>query len=343
MSTTDEKFTTLQDLGLTGSALNPLQIFVVPRHATPVGAGPSASTQAEEKSEVKSHDSWGFASTDRGKATFQTCLAVLMGDVRSWPKKLRSYLQALFRITHFPPAIEALQTLATENKLVPMAVLVLATFFRELALRIIPMSVTSGGIESDLEGSRQLFAWLESESAAGFECVNDPEVALARYVKFEEVDGALDQNYNPGERCEFVEVLATGEATQQLLNLPSPPRSLRKVRVRACITCKEYFQLLATATWGRYDSVVNHYVDFRGNTNDPWNHRLSPLIHPTDFNRLLLDANSSQLSVLCRLQSYATVTPNSSLFARGALYRNSVLIPDSSRTFNLLEECRNRC
>jgi len=108
------------DLGFTGSFEKPLNIFVVPRK------------DCEENDDTP-HSIWGFENSDRGIATFKTCLDVLMREVHCKPSVFRRILKLLFHVTHFPPALEALHVLATYNRLIPTAVLILATCFRELA------------------------------------------------------------------------------------------------------------------------------------------------------------------------------------------------------------------
>jgi hypothetical protein len=86
-----------------------------------------------------------------------------MAELHSEPTVLRRYLEVSFKSTHFPPVSGALQLLGTENKLLLMVVLVLATCVKELALHMVAQSATSGGVEASLEGSRQIFAWMESQ------------------------------------------------------------------------------------------------------------------------------------------------------------------------------------
>ncbi|OAL43299.1 hypothetical protein IQ07DRAFT_666287, partial [Pyrenochaeta sp. DS3sAY3a] len=147
LRTTDASETSLADLECTGSLSEPLNIFVVPM---------SRAFANEDKPQ----DLWAFDSSERGIATFITCLRVLVDECKSTGSTHRRFLKTLFNLTHFPPALEALQSLKEENKLRPFAVAILATCFRELALRIVPPEMIRKELKSVLQGSRQLFAWL---------------------------------------------------------------------------------------------------------------------------------------------------------------------------------------
>jgi hypothetical protein len=114
------------------------------------------------------------------------------------------------------------------------------------------------------------------------------------------------------ERVEVVDFLAEGEAqpkrppevnsengllAQLQVGGPSGSGSarsaLRKVRVRAHVTCREDLRLLALSLWGKYDQVNNNYVDFRDNISAPFSHRRTPLVDAADFESLILIANRS--------------------------------------------------
>jgi hypothetical protein len=111
ISTTEEHTTTLADIGCTGSLEQPLNIFIVPMSTNPVD-------------EDRPQSLWPFGCSDRGIATFQTCLRAFMAEVHGSANVLRRSVAAIFQITHFPPALEALQVMAAENRLVPRSVVV---------------------------------------------------------------------------------------------------------------------------------------------------------------------------------------------------------------------------
>jgi hypothetical protein len=186
LSTVDETIT-LEGLGRTGTAALPLNVYIVPRNY--IGAV-----------ESKPYTLWGFQCSSRGIATFNTCLKVLMSEIHNRPTVFRRLLKVLFEVTHFPPALEALHVLATHNRLIPRAVLVLGYVFRELALRMVPGCLVGGRIDSVLEGSRQIFAWLFEQCGSPAEAMDDPQTALVRTIQFEELEND-DMEYSaaPGE------------------------------------------------------------------------------------------------------------------------------------------------
>lgn len=169
--------------------------------------------QPAEKPEEKLHALWGFACSERGVATFKTCMTEMMGAVHSKSKSgiLDRYLKVLFKITHFPPASKLFilwapktswpRSLCLFSPLVSVSLL--SEWYPKLPLVVV--------FESALEGSRQIFAWIESQyhrdSSAG---PDNLDSGLVKYFKLEERGEFIEQNSNPAERCETVEVLATG-------------------------------------------------------------------------------------------------------------------------------------
>jgi hypothetical protein len=278
LHTTDEKETTLAHLGCNGSFEQPLNIFVIPT------SGVSGQLDTP-------HDLWGFQCSDRGIATLQTCLKVLMAEATK-ASALRRLLKIVFNITHFPPALEALHVLGTENRLIPSAVAILATCFRELALRMVPGGLVGKDIKSVLEGSRQICAWVDSEYRGTLDEVDDPETSLVREVKFEElVEGTEQSDYQPGKKSKVVEIEAAGDPMSS--SSSSVERRTRKVKVLTRSNCKEDLRLLALAMWGRYNELEDYYVDFRDSIDRPFDHRRTPTVDYKEFHRLLTAANAS--------------------------------------------------
>jgi hypothetical protein len=149
LRTKDENETLIGDLGYNGSLERPLNLFIFPIADAPVDFD-------------KPHTLWPFESSDRGIATFQACLRVLLSDIVNGELAdgghfCRSWLKTLFKITHFSPILEAFQILKDENRLEPRAVAILATCMRELALRIAPPSMYGNDSQSVLQCSRQNF------------------------------------------------------------------------------------------------------------------------------------------------------------------------------------------
>jgi len=280
LRTADEKDTTLADLGCSGSLSNPLNIFVIPMR----------TAFADED---KPQDLWAFECSNRGIATFLTCLKVLLNQCRHTESANRRMLKTLFKVTHFPPAMEALHALKEDNRLIPCQVAILATCFRDMALRMVPGALIGNNLKCALQGSRQLFAWLEAENLTLSNEVDDPEAALVRTVGLEERTGTSirDLLYQPGKRTEVVVLQGSGDASAS--SSSTDVRQVRSVTVTVHMTCQENLKLLALALWGFYDGIENFYVDFRGNIDDPLKHRRTPSITHGQFFRLLKTANES--------------------------------------------------
>jgi hypothetical protein len=283
--TSDEKDIRLRDIiaDTKTSFESPLNIYVVPTS--------SGSSDVESPETL-----WAFESTKRGIATFQTCLKCAISQARSSPsdRPRRLMLKTFFRVLHFPPALTALHTLLEENKLEPYAVVVLATCFRELAIRMVPGFFIGNSLKAVLEGSRQIFAWLDHlnttyNTSAGE--ADDPETTLVRTVEFKEItDDQVLNEYRPGKRCDIVEFDASGDPMYS--ETSSTPRKSRRVKVWTAANCQEDVKLLALAMWGYYDHSVDFYVDFRDNINNPCGEKRTPLVPQGEFSRLINEANT---------------------------------------------------
>lgn len=280
LRTTDDKDTTLAELGCSGSSSNPLNIFVVPM-------------KTAFSDEDKPQDLWAFECSDRGIATFLTCLKVLLNQCRHTESANRRMLKTLFKTTHFPPAMEALHALKEDNRLIPYQVAILATCFRDMALRMVPSALIGNSFKCALQGSRQIFAWLEAENMTSSNEVDDPEAALVRTVGLEECSGTSvrGMSYQAGKRKEIVVLQGSGVASAS--SSSTDVRQVRSVTVTVHMTCQEDLRLLALALWGFYDEIENFYVDFRGNIDDPLKHRRTPGITNRQFFHLLKTANES--------------------------------------------------
>ncbi|RDW68118.1 hypothetical protein BP6252_09514 [Coleophoma cylindrospora] len=185
--------TTLDEYGCTGSIEEPLNLFLVP--------------VSQNSEPGKLHTLWSFRASDRAVAAFQTCLTMLVAKAHQKPKTLRRLLKVLFNLTHFPPAIEALQILGTENKLQAGPTAVLASCFQELALKMVPGELVRHSQASALEGSRQIFAWLFSLYRRSRNEPDIPAAALAQRIQFQDLNGAADVRFShPGDRREVVEI-----------------------------------------------------------------------------------------------------------------------------------------
>jgi hypothetical protein len=123
-----------------------------------------------------------------------------MNEVHCKPTVYHRFLKVLFQAIHFPPALEALNVLQTRNRLLPNAVMILASSFRELCLRMVPGCLIGSRAEAALEGSRQIFAWLFEQCGSTTEILDDPQTALVRSVRLEEIgDHSMEYYAAPGK------------------------------------------------------------------------------------------------------------------------------------------------
>ncbi|KAI9641943.1 hypothetical protein NHQ30_009812 [Ciborinia camelliae] len=122
---------TIGELGLSGSLEDPLNTFLV------------------------------LIRADRGMATFETCLKVLISAAAFRPYLIPFLLERTMVVINITEAKNILETFLRTN-MVPerKALTILANCFREITLRMIPSAFIGHKIESVLEGSRQIFAWM---------------------------------------------------------------------------------------------------------------------------------------------------------------------------------------
>lgn len=93
-------------------------------------------------------------------ATFETCLKVLISAANFRPYLIPRLLERMLLVTNIGEAKNCL-----ERSLRMMAVpeekkTILVNCFREIALRMVPGAFIGHKVESVLEGSRQIFAWM---------------------------------------------------------------------------------------------------------------------------------------------------------------------------------------
>ena len=276
---TDEDNTTLGDFGCTGTRSNPLNIFIVPI------ADQFADTDAPQHL-------WPFKTSERGTTTFLTCLKTFMAKSRSKSSTHRRLLRTVFKITHFPPALEALHVLDELNRLEPREVAILATCFNELALRMIPGAYIHNDLKQGLQGSRQIFAWVESEFEKAESEVDDPEAPLVRAITLEELDRKPDSvPREPGKRIQIFHIDAAGDAEES--SASAHPRCTRVVKARTDEAYQGDVHMIALALWGQYSAIENFHIDFQGNFDNPVTHHRTPRPVHREFQGLLKMANES--------------------------------------------------
>src|SRR5271154_953510 len=138
-------FLTLADLQLKGSPGEPLDVFVVLRSLTESAEGP--------------HKTCSFPTTERGIATFDTSLKMLLKALSTKQTELQNFLEVLWEVTHFPPAVIAFRELVFGIKKA-ISYAVFAACLREIALQMVPPWI--GNSHNVLQASRQVFSWLHS-------------------------------------------------------------------------------------------------------------------------------------------------------------------------------------
>ncbi|OXV08627.1 hypothetical protein Egran_03610 [Elaphomyces granulatus] len=276
---TDEDNTTLGDFGCTGTRSNPLNIFIVP------------ITDQFADADAPQH-LWPFKTSERGTAAFLTCLKAFMAKSRSKSSTHRRLLRTVFEITHFPPALEALHVLNELNRLEPREVAILATCFNELALRMIPRAYINNDLKQGLQGSRQIFAWVESEFEKAESEADDPESPIVRAITLEELDRNPDSlPREPGKRIQILHIDAAGDAEES--SASDHPRCTRFVKARTDEAYHGNVHTIALALWGQYSAIENFHIDFQGNFDNPVIHNRTPRPGHRDFQSLLKMANES--------------------------------------------------
>ncbi|KAF7954428.1 hypothetical protein EAE96_005550 [Botrytis aclada] len=135
---------TPEKLDLTGSLESPLNTFLV----------------LISEDNPNSNSRYGFRCSLRSIATFETCLKVLISAANFRPYLIPRLAQRMMLVTSIGEAKNCLErslrmmTVPEEKKTI------LANCFREIALRMVPGAFVGHKIESVLEGSRQIFAWM---------------------------------------------------------------------------------------------------------------------------------------------------------------------------------------
>ncbi|MCJ1478391.1 hypothetical protein MMC13_007071 [Lambiella insularis] len=271
----------LHDLQLKGSLGDPLDVFIVL-------VDKSLGNPKQDGSD-KADRAWSFASTDHGKATFQTCLMIFLKEILDQKLNLENALNMLWDITHFPPALLALRQLYQDGlyRLRPLPLAVFASSFREVSLRIVPTWISSSP-DSVLESSRQVFSWLHS-----FQTISSkPSVSkcqLVHKVELKEMNVAKEEaGVDQSGRLEhtaYTHVRITNTATDTKLS--SGEVYHQKISVSKEKEDSVKVELLAAALWGFYQSPYNFYFDYPISAVSLRNHCRADLLHPQDFDNLL--------------------------------------------------------
>ena len=271
---------TLRKLELEGTKAHPLDIFAVLVSTAKVVAG-------------RPDILCGFTSTQRGIATFHTCLTIFLKELTDKKINLDNIMAVIWEITHFPPAVIALRQLHENGSIgaKPLYYAVFASSFREIALKMVSPNI-SANPESILESSRQIFAWLRSLSSEGYRGLDGSHLALVHKVELRQIRS--DQNsretsqpgrYNHNDYVEFR--VWTSEEPSSI----EASHKMVLVSKEQLDTVKPDF--IAAALWGSYGSPCNFYFNIPPSATQIHEHRRVSFLHPQDFDNLIQTTNQA--------------------------------------------------
>jgi hypothetical protein len=259
---------TLADLGFAGSLKEPLDIFV------------ALTSDINDKSSMKPQLGWGFKSTDRGMATFSTSLSIMLKEISADRICLEDVIDALWELTHFPPALlafrELYETLGSEPDTLSHAVL--AQTIRELSLKMVPPWISSAP-ENVLEASRQIFAWLHATQPLTSSSPSNRH-ALIHRVWFRELRD---------------ESIAT-QAGEIRVDVPTTDASGSDLQKHIFVTLDSSENVdprtIAISLDGCYDTTFGNYcLEYSTHSTLFMEHKRVPSLHPSDFDNLLQTTN----------------------------------------------------
>jgi Ubiquitin-conjugating enzyme/von Willebrand factor type A domain len=269
---------TLGDLEVKTKPEDPLNVFVVLKS--------TRSTTAE-----RPQDAWGFDSSDRGIATFQTSLKMLLREIRDGRADLKNVLEVLWEVTHFPPALIAFQQLNDtarhlDSRLPSLPLAVFAACFRIASARMIPPWIATSPT-AILESSRQVFSWFHSLHSKSSKALGSHQELVHR-VQLRESAQAGSSAEMPG-RFDYNEdvIVQHLDATGAL---PGKPKR------RIILVSKERgddvsARTLAVALSGSFEPAWNYYFDLPLTVGRPLEHQRVDVLHPADFDNLLMTTN----------------------------------------------------
>jgi hypothetical protein len=261
-------FLTLADLQLKGSLNEPLDVFVVLRSITESVEG--------------RHKTCSFPTTERGIATFDTSLKMLLRAISNKQTELQNFLEVLWEVTHFPPAVIALRELVFGIKKA-ISYAVFAACIREIALQMVPPWI--GNSHNVLQASRQVFSWLyslRSESSNKFGATQ-PLVHRVQLTYFPDADDKGTDAHQDGmfQYDKSVKI--------SFLEDSNPIKGLVRVSKERCDNVKP--EELATLSFGAYESPCNFYFCLPPTSTRLLEHRRISILHAGDFDNLLQTTN----------------------------------------------------
>ena len=151
---------------------------------------------------------------------------------------------------------------------------------------MVPGPLIGDSISAVLQGSRQIFAWLEVESRL-VEEICDQDAALVREIQFKTLQDPSNSGLVPadaGKKSELVDFEVSGVSSESEGNDSS--RRKQVVSVQVLPDCRENLRTLAIAAWGTYE-VSNYYIDFTKSIRRPLDHRKESCLTHEEFHTLL--------------------------------------------------------
>ncbi|KAI9890111.1 MAG: hypothetical protein M1814_004510 [Vezdaea aestivalis] len=268
----EDSLVSLKDLGLQGTVKEPLQIFVV--------------SIIEKVGGDQPHQGFAFQATDRGIATFQTCLKIFFHHMND--KGLHDSLKIMWEITHFPPVLTAVHQLYDDKRTIStLPCVVLATCIREMALAMAPPGIAKEP-KRILETSRQIFSWIHSLLPR----TKPKEKPLTAMVELRQLNSdetePLDSLSSCFKKLEIVDVPATASSA-------NPTQKGGQMRVGVAKEEEDLVdsRFLALALQGSHDNLHNIYsLPLCDTTNMEKAPRIK-LLEPEEFNSLMEKAQKS--------------------------------------------------
>ncbi|KAF2462058.1 hypothetical protein BDY21DRAFT_330369 [Lineolata rhizophorae] len=253
----------LADLDLPGDQKAPLDIFV-------------AVTSDCESSSNKLQEKLAFECTERGIATFMTSLQVLLREVEQGKLHINNFIEALWALTHFPPALIALKRINDHGVGVDGSSLPIFAFcFRELARVVVPPWISQLP-SAVLEASRQVFAWLYSLQSDMVHANHTPTVMI----------GPVEIREAPENESDTT----GGFSFTQYHQIANGPHGRKRVMVSMYDNNLARSVLLAQALHGAYTQPWDYFFSPTG-TVDILEHERVEALHPSDFDNILAMAN----------------------------------------------------
>jgi hypothetical protein len=260
-------FLTLADLQLEGSLGEPLDVFVVLRNISESAEGP--------------HKTCGFPTTERGIATFDTSLKMLLKAISNKQTELQNFLEVLWEVTHFPPAVIALRELVFGIKKA-ISYAVFAACIREIALEMVPPWI--GNSHNVLQASRQVFSWLHSlrsEASKKFGATQ-PLVHRVQLTHFPDADEkGADVQYGMFQYDKSVKI--------SFFEYSNPIKGLVRVSKERNDNVRP--EDLAMLSYGAYEYPCNFYFSLPPTSTRFLEHRRVSILHVGDFDDLLQTTN----------------------------------------------------